>query len=120
MNSKDKNISQIYDRDNICIIAALKYTLHPKNCFLIANSHLLFNNNRGDIKLAQTYQILQTLKQLKQNFNNLGYEYVNLILCGDFNSVPNSGVYKLITEGSVDCTNLDRRKVKYFSYIYFF
>lgn len=34
-----------------------------------------------------------------------------MIFCGDFNAVPNSGVYKLVTEGALDCSNIDRRRI---------
>lgn len=37
-----------------------------------------------------------------------------MILSGDLNSAPNSGVYKLITEGSLDCNKIDRKKVRQF------
>jgi mRNA deadenylase 3'-5' endonuclease subunit Ccr4 len=111
MNQSSKNISEVYDRDNIAIFAVLQYLSKPDVSFIISNMHVLFNNNRGDIKLAQVYQVLNSLKVLK-NYYGQKYKKVNLILCGDFNSVPNSGVYKMITEGSLDCTELDRRKVK--------
>lgn len=111
MNQSSENISEIYDRDNIAIFAVLQYLCKPDVSFVISNMHVLFNNNRGDIKLAQVYQVLNSLKILK-NYYSQKYKKVNLILCGDFNSVPNSGVYKMITEGSLDCTELDRRKVR--------
>lgn len=110
INQKIKN--QLYDRDNICIFAVLGYKISPKVCFIVANCHLLFNNNRGDIKLAQIHQTINALHMLKNHFSEK-YPIQNLILCGDFNSLPRSAVYKYITEGELDCTHLDKRKVIY-------
>jgi hypothetical protein len=70
MNISNKNLSSIYDRDNISIFAVLKYTIKPDFCFIVANAHLLFNNNRGDIKLAQSYQILNSMKVLREFYKN--------------------------------------------------
>lgn len=68
MNNSSKDISQIYDRDNICLFAVLSYIAIPNICFIIANYHLLFNNNRGDIKLGQMYQTISTLQTLKYTY----------------------------------------------------
>jgi mRNA deadenylase 3'-5' endonuclease subunit Ccr4 len=108
---KDKSI--IYEKDNICLFGIFSFKKDPSTCFIIANTHLLFNEKRGDIKLAQAYQILRSIHILKEHFSER-FKHVNLMLCGDFNSAPNSGIYKLITEGKVDCTTLDKKKVKIF------
>ena len=110
MNKSTKDISTVYDRDNICVFSVLKYLDDSNVCLIVANCHLLFNNNRGDVKLAQAYQIVNTLNLLQAEYSKT-FSKVNLILCGDFNSIPNSGVYKLITEGVLNCTEIDRRKV---------
>jgi len=65
MNNEGKDISPIYDRDNIALFCVLKSVINSNLCFIIANTHLLFNVNRGDIKLGQIYQILNGLNKLK-------------------------------------------------------
>lgn len=112
MNITAQNISPIYDRDNICLIGVFQYVLDPKMCFIVSNIHVLFNNNRGDVKLGQVYQTLNTLQALKNHYTQFYSETnINIILCGDLNSIPNSGVYKMITEGAVDCTKIDKRRI---------
>jgi hypothetical protein len=68
MNKSSKDISPVYDRDNICLFAVLKNTSIPDSCFIVANTHLLFNSGRGDVKLGQVYQVLSTLDGLKKNY----------------------------------------------------
>jgi len=111
MNISSKDVSEIYSRDNIGILAVLSYTAYPEVCFVVANTHILFNRNRGDIKLAQVYQLTNTMNILKNHFSQK-FSKVNLMICADLNSAPNSGVYKMITTGKVNCSKLDRRKVK--------
>ena len=106
----NKNISEIYNRDNVCIFAVLKYLARPEICFIVASCHLLFNTNRGDVKLGQVYQISSTLENLKNIYSN-NFQKVNLILCGDFNSMPNSGIYKYLTEGTLDCKKIEKKKI---------
>jgi hypothetical protein len=66
---KIKDLSSVYDRDNICIFAVLQYLNYPEICFIVANTHLLFNNNRGDVKLGQIYQALNSIDLLKKHFS---------------------------------------------------
>lgn len=68
MNKSSKDINQTYDRDNICLFAVLSYNSNPTSGFIIANTHLLFNINRGDVKLAQIYQIINSLQKLENDY----------------------------------------------------
>jgi mRNA deadenylase 3'-5' endonuclease subunit Ccr4 len=110
MNKSNKDISEIYDRDNVALFAILKHKLKEDVCFIVVSTHLLFNTNRGDVKLGQTYQIIKTLELLKSKYKSQ-FSKISLIFSGDFNAIPNSGIYKFITKGSLDCSDIDRRKV---------
>jgi hypothetical protein len=65
MNKDGKDISFIYDRDNIALFCVLKCITNHDTCFIISNAHLLYNVKRGDIKLGQTYQLAESLAKLK-------------------------------------------------------
>lgn len=80
MNTSNENLSSIYDRDNICIFAVLKYIIKPNFCFIVANGHLLFNQNRGDVKLGQSFQIMNALKVLKDFFKECRTYNIILLL----------------------------------------
>src|SRR5690606_7624373 len=56
----------------------------------IANTHIMANPNCTDIKIWQVYTLIRILEQI----TNMGS--IPLILAGDFNSTPSSGVYQLI------------------------
>lgn len=70
------------DRDNIALIVQL---LHRKtNQFIcVANTHILFNPKRGDIKLAQLKILLDTLTSIQTSAPNP----ISIFLSGGKNCV---------------------------------
>ena len=68
--------SHIYNKPNVAAFAALRVkdrTILPPSekkdvVLLVACTHVLFNDNRGDIKLAQMNLITQTLQLLKEYY----------------------------------------------------
>ncbi len=58
----------IYSRDNVAIFAVLKLKANPKKGFIVCSTHILFNQNRGDIKLGQITQVLEILKKLVSKY----------------------------------------------------
>lgn len=61
----------------------------------IANTHLYSNPTRPDVKLWQMCMLLQELE------NFVTQRDVALILCGDLNSEPDSAVYDVLANGSM-------------------
>lgn len=74
---------------------------------LVANTHILFNPKRGDIKIAQLRTLLNVMNDIvrKCNGNALG------MVMGDFNSTPQSAVYQFIKAGELDCQTVPRKHV---------
>ncbi|XP_072313927.1 protein angel homolog 1 [Eucyclogobius newberryi] len=98
---------ELLDRHNVAVLVLLRpmvvqgsevVTQGPPLC--VANTHLLFNPRRGDIKLAQLAILLAEMDKVVKSCKR-GGEDCNIILCGDFNSVPHTPLYQLITEGEL-------------------
>lgn len=98
---------ELLDRHNVAVIVLLHPMVvegsevkaqGPPLC--VANTHLLFNPRRGDIKLAQLAILLAEMDKVVKSCRAKG-EHCNIILCGDFNSVPNTPLYQLITQGEL-------------------
>ena len=85
---------------SVCQILLLKY-MHGEtkkdSYLLILNTHLIFNKHAGHVKLAMLTLILKTILRLTQI-----YKIDDILLCGDFNIVPNSMLYKLLSTGKID------------------
>lgn len=63
----------------------------------IANTHLYSNKDFPDVKLWQSWQLLQELESfiVSRDAN------LPLIICGDFNSTPDTAVYDLLSRQTV-------------------
>ena len=83
------------DRDNIAIVAKFAFCDYE---FCVGNTHILFNPNRGDVKLGQVKCLVEEIEHM----SNKGE--LPVIMCGDFNSTPNSSIVEFIKTGSLDLT----------------
>ncbi|KAM9842084.1 protein angel homolog 1 [Aulostomus maculatus] len=99
--------TDLLDRHNVGIILLLQPVVtrgsqvKAKGSLLcVANTHLLFNPRRGDVKLAQLAVLLAETHSVVKSCKAKG-EHCNIIMCGDFNAVPHTPLYQLITTGEV-------------------
>ncbi|XP_045919432.1 protein angel homolog 1 isoform X1 [Micropterus dolomieu] len=99
--------TELLDRHNVGIVLLLRPVVSqgsmvkakgPPLC--VANTHLLFNPRRGDVKLAQLAIMLAEIDCVVKSCKAKG-EHCNLIMCGDFNAVPHMPLYQLITTGEL-------------------
>lgn len=99
--------TELLDRHNVGIVVLLRpavtrgseiKTMGPPLC--VANTHLLFNPRRGDVKLTQLAVLLAEIDKVVKSCKARG-EHCNLIMCGDFNSLPYTPLYQLITTGEL-------------------
>uniref|UniRef100_A0A3P8UXB8 Angel homolog 2 (Drosophila) n=1 Tax=Cynoglossus semilaevis TaxID=244447 RepID=A0A3P8UXB8_CYNSE len=95
----------LLDRDNVGLVALLR----PQGCsdpmasICVANTHLLYNPRRGDIKLAQLAILLAEIDRMSRRPDGFRCP---VLLCGDLNSTPWSPLYCFLTTGSLDYRGL--------------
>lgn len=53
----------VLDRHNVGLIAKLAMKANPRKHLVVATTHLLFNRNRHDVKLAQTMILLAEVER---------------------------------------------------------
>ncbi|KAK0142471.1 Protein angel 1 [Merluccius polli] len=100
--------TELLDRDNVAVVLLLRPIPTPGSLedtatappICIANTHLLFNPRRGDVKLAQLAIVLAEIDATVKAFESRGQQ-CNVILCGDFNAVPYMSLYQFITSGQL-------------------
>ncbi|XP_042360019.1 protein angel homolog 2 isoform X2 [Plectropomus leopardus] len=98
----------LLDRDNVGLVLLLQPNntmgqSDPSAFICVANTHLLYNPRRGDIKLAQLAILLAEVNRLSR----LPDGSTNpVVLCGDFNSTPWSPLYSFLTTGCLEYTGL--------------
>ncbi|KAJ0390308.1 hypothetical protein P43SY_011669 [Pythium insidiosum] len=81
-------------------------TSEPPRRLIVANTHLLFNPGRGDVKLAQLERLLSSLAALRQVSDSDAA--LPLVLCGDFNLMPHSALYEFLSRRSLDVSGLSK------------
>uniref|UniRef100_A0A6G1SJV1 Protein angel 2 n=1 Tax=Aceria tosichella TaxID=561515 RepID=A0A6G1SJV1_9ACAR len=116
------DVAYLLNRDNVGLIAVLKPripTRSESSHLVIANTHLIFNPRRCDVRLAQLKYFLSELEAISRNFcdsnktttnsatnnstsiDNMGQpSYHPTILCGDLNSTPDSEVIRCILKNT--------------------
>lgn len=98
---------KLRNRTTVAQIAVLRHNKQPQNYVCVVNTHLYFRPNAHFIRNLQTMIVLNYLKktidQLEIDLVEIyGTSYqVGVLLCGDFNSLPGSGVVKLLSDGTL-------------------
>lgn len=95
-----KGMDRMMSKDNIAVAALMEMNIpgKPPQKIMVVNVHIHWDPSLCDVKLVQTQllleEIVETLARLKQ-------PKLPMLVCGDFNSTPDSAVYKLLNEGEV-------------------
>ncbi|KAL3343594.1 hypothetical protein AABB24_027230 [Solanum stoloniferum] len=74
--------------------------------FLVGNIHVLYNPNRGDIKLGQVRLFLESAQRLSHEWGD-----IPVVLAGDLNSMPQSAMYQFLTSNKLDIQMHDRKQI---------
>ncbi|XP_062981455.1 protein angel homolog 2 [Elgaria multicarinata webbii] len=100
----------LLDRDNVGLVLLLqpRFSCKPAAAICVANTHLLYNPRRGDIKLTQLAMLLAEMTNVAIRDDG---RFSPLLLCGDFNSVPHSPLYNFLREGKLNYEGLAIGKV---------
>ncbi|TKY58165.1 Carbon catabolite repressor protein 4-like 6 [Spatholobus suberectus] len=102
-------------RDNVAQLCVLEFinrngsrpsSLTGSSKVVICNIHVLYNPNRGEIKLGQVRVLLDKAKAVSKLWND-----APVVICGDFNCTPKSPLYNFISEQKLDLSGIDRDKV---------
>lgn len=93
----EKEDDELLQTQNVCLFTLLRCK-SSKKLFLTTNNHLLFNRDRGDIKLLQIWLIKQSIEAISKAFPT---EPVYFVWAGDFNTLPFSPLYLYIRYNEV-------------------
>ncbi|RWS28781.1 2':5'-phosphodiesterase 12-like protein [Leptotrombidium deliense] len=90
-------------RKTIMQYALLRSTENQNKAVLVGNTHLYFHPDSDHIRLIQSSVCINFLEHLLQLYSLKHRDLtISPLLCGDFNSCPEFGVYKLMITGFVD------------------
>lgn len=104
--------NRVMPKDNVAIVCFLENKLTGAR-LIVANVHLTWDPQYRDVKLVQVAILLEQLDKLARDWKDIhkssvegapvynDHTQIPLLICGDFNSVADSGVYELLSKGSV-------------------
>ncbi|XP_052893057.1 2',5'-phosphodiesterase 12 [Anopheles moucheti] len=94
-------VERVENRSTALQLTFLRSKHDSRKHLLVANTHLYFSPDADHVRLLQIgYAMLYVREQyerIAQQYN-LQESELALLFCGDFNSVPECGIYKLMTE----------------------
>ncbi|XP_064212613.1 2',5'-phosphodiesterase 12 isoform X2 [Tribolium castaneum] len=109
----NKNLTErILNRSTVLQVNILE-SLENDEVLVVGNTHLYFHPDADHIRLLQGAAIIRYLEHLMDEFRNKYKKRLSLILCGDFNSTPECGIYQLYTTGHVPEDHIDFKSSKY-------
>lgn len=127
----DNMLNRVMPKDNIGLAAVLKVKenawegLSPEQAaisqpILVCTAHIHWDPEFCDVKLIQTMMLSNELKTILDEVCHSfkpGQKYdsnnVQLLLCGDFNSLPDSGVIEFLNTGRVSMDHADFKELGY-------
>ncbi|CAF3490840.1 unnamed protein product [Adineta steineri] len=134
-------MNRVMTKDNIGLVAFLEtkeeiysHTFsngvlpsEHKQMLFVCTAHIHWDPEYCDVKVVQTLMLLSELKTIMEdamqkhrpNSNNtpIDCSTVPLVLCGDFNSLPDSGVIELMRNGKISLNHADFKDLRYESYL---
>lgn len=125
----DHMLNRVMPKDNIGLAALLK-TKEPawetvptdpaqiNQPLLVCTAHIHWDPEFCDVKLVQMLMLLHEIKAIMEEASHSfrpGHkpDGVQLLLCGDFNSLPNSGVIEFLSSGRVPVDHPDFKDLQY-------
>jgi len=75
---------------------------HGGHLLCVVNTHILADPGFADVKLWQSHLLVRSLEQTRQ--------HLPLLVCGDFNSTPESAVYEYLRRGTLRSDHEDLRR----------
>jgi CCR4-NOT transcription complex subunit 6 len=127
----DDMFNRVLGKDHIAVVS-LYEDKQTGTRFIIANAHIHWDPAYRDVKLVQVALLIEEIEKIANNFAKLpprppqkpqeGEENpqptrpppsysdgtkIPLVICGDFNSVPQSGVYEFLSNGALAADHPD-------------
>ncbi|KAK9380850.1 Endonuclease/exonuclease/phosphatase [Kockiozyma suomiensis] len=114
--------NRISTRDNVAIVVFLEH-IKTGNRLIVGNTHLHWDPLQMDVKLVQVGLLMSEMREMGNKFAKMKSEehknsynsavQIPMVVCGDYNSTVDSGVYELITQGDVKGDHNDMQGFKY-------
>ncbi|KAM0019521.1 putative poly(A)-specific ribonuclease [Helianthus debilis subsp. tardiflorus] len=86
-------------RDCVGIMAAFKFKYPYQHYVIVTNTHIYWDPEWADVKLAQAKYLLSRVARFKKTVSEKYECTPSVLIAGDFNSVPGDKVYQYLVSG---------------------
>jgi CCR4-NOT transcription complex subunit 6 len=94
IQKSDVLYNRVMNRDNVALLC--RFSSREYGNLLVGNVHIHWDPAFKDVKLIQAALLVEQLNAVRE-----AYPQIPIVLTGDFNSVPQSGVYEMLSGGSL-------------------
>ncbi|KAI5185300.1 CCR4-NOT transcription complex subunit 6 [Nematocida homosporus] len=101
--------NRVLCRDNIALVVVLER--EGGKLMVVANAHIHWDPEFPDVKTLQGIMLLKEVEAVMKR-----YPGAELVICGDFNSLPSSALHELVTSGEMRPNNRDLLGLAYEPY----
>lgn len=101
--TRNESLAITLKEKTTCVqVLIFDYIENPNHRLIVANTHLYFHPDADHIRLLQAGMCLKLIDNLKNIVQSQEPNIkISVIFCGDFNSTPECGVYKLFTTNHI-------------------
>ena len=104
----DDMLNRVMTKDNISLAVLLQMKKFPDQSLLVCTAHIHWDPEYCDVKLIQTMMLMRELQTIHDKSKVIAKsEEIPLILTGDLNSLPDSGVIEFLRNGRIACDHPD-------------
>ncbi|KAI4887314.1 hypothetical protein NFI96_014692 [Prochilodus magdalenae] len=86
---------KVVQRSTTLQVTVLQSLSDPSKTVCVGNTHLYWHPKGGNVRLIQMAVALNHLRRVSEQHPG------TLLFCGDFNSTPSSGLFQLLSQGSL-------------------
>jgi len=115
-------LNRVMTKDNIALAAVFK-TIVPSNDLnnidedsgekiVVCNAHMHWDPEFSDVKMIQSFLLTTELDRITRQ-HSTNPQKMPVIMCGDYNSLPDSGVAEFIQKGKVCLNHPEFKKLQY-------
>ncbi|UYV75800.1 CNOT6L [Cordylochernes scorpioides] len=106
-------LNRVMTKDNIGLAALLQVATDMPP-LLVSTVHIHWDPEFSDVKLIQTMMLVYELRDIIEEAKaRLHVTEIPILLCGDFNSLPSSGVIEFLTSGHISKDHPDFKQLGY-------
>lgn len=110
--------NRVMNRDDISTACLFRHKQEGYR-IIVANAHLVWDPAFSDVKLIQVAMLMAELEELSAKWSKRKDDKatdggkIPLVICADFNSMPDSGVYEYMSKGTISGDHPDFQGHRY-------